>query len=292
MRVLILGVTGMLGHKLFNLMSLHDDFDVYGVARNIDGLTGFYKPEFLKRIKSNINAEKFDSLLRTIANIKPDVVINCINSVGPADYHTMLTVNSLLPHRIALVCQTTGARLIHISTDHVFDGVKGKYRETDIPDAKDLYGRSKNLGEVDYPNCVTLRISTIGHEIKGKCGLVEWFLAQEEKVKGQTGVIYTAVPTTEFAHIISNYIIPNGKLSGLYHVSTNPISKYELLKLIATIYGKKIEIEPDDCFVSDRSLNSSMFREQTKYVTPEWPILVSEMYDDYFNYSFGKKIGG
>lgn len=296
LKVLILGVTGMLGHKLFNLMSMHDGFDVYGVARSIDGLTGFFQPEMLKKIKTNIDGENIDSVLRTVVNIKPDVVINCIGVIKQApavrDHQTILSINSLLPHRLALVCRVAGARLIHISTDCVFDGHKGNYTEKDLPNATDLYGRSKSLGEIAYPNCITLRTSIIGHELKGKYGLIEWFLAQQGRVKGYTKAIYSGFPTTELERIIREYVITNSKLEGLFHVSSNSISKYGLLKMVAAIYGKQIEIEPDESFICDRSLDSSLFRKTAGYIPPEWPVLIEEMYKDYFKYSYGKKIGG
>lgn len=292
MKILILGVTGMLGHKLFNLFSRNEDFDVYGTARSIDGLTERFSQASLKHIKANIDGENMESLLRTVVHIKPDLVMNCIGIIKQlpiaGDHQKVLAVNSLLPHRLVLVCQATGARLIQFSTDCVFNGRKGNYTENDIPDATDLYGRSKSLGEIRYPNCLTLRVPVIGHELKGKCGLVEWFLAQEGKVKGYTNVIFSGFPTTEIERILREYVIPNHSLEGLYHVSAKPISKYELLKIIAEKYGKRIGIEPWDHLTCDRSLNSESFRNLTGYVPPEWPELIDHMYQDYLQSPYGK----
>jgi dTDP-4-dehydrorhamnose reductase len=163
----------------------------------------------------------------------------------------------------------------------VFSGKQGNYTEDDPPDATDLYGQTKFLGEVKGPNCVTLRTSIIGHELSGRYGLIDWFLAQKDKVRGYTQAIYTGFPTIEMARIISDYVIPNGELSGLYHVSSAPISKHDLLSLVAKRYNKKITIEPYDDFICDRSLDSGRFRNATGYAPPPWEKLVEAMHVDF-----------
>ncbi len=171
--------------------------------------------------------------------------------------------------------------MIHISTDCVFDGKKGNYSDNDHANADDLYGRTKYLGEVTYPHCVTLRTSIIGHELKGRYGLIDWFLSQEGHTRGYTRALYSGFPTIELARIISDYVLPNESLSGTYHVSSDTISKYELLKKVAQKYGKKIDIEPFSDFVLDRSLDSSLFMEKTGYIPPSWSDLIDEMHNDY-----------
>ena len=171
--------------------------------------------------------------------------------------------------------------MIHISTDCVFNGIKGNYTEKDFADADDLYGRSKFLGEVDYPHCLTLRTSIIGHELKGGLGLVEWFMAQPGPVEGFTKAIFSGFPTVEIANIIGNHAIPHPQLSGLYQVSADPISKYDLLKLIAGQYGRQIAIEPSAELKIDRSLNSDRFRSASGYMPPAWPKLVARMHEHY-----------
>jgi len=171
--------------------------------------------------------------------------------------------------------------MIHISTDGVFDGKRGGHTERDEVNISDVYGMSKFLGEVNYPHCLTLRTSIIGHELKGKRGLVEWFLSQKKDVRGYTKAIYSGLPTIELAEIISDYILPNDNLAGIYHVSSEPISKYDLLCLIADRYVKKIEIKPSDKVAIDRSLDSSIFRSLTGYTPPSWPELINKMYLDY-----------
>ena len=149
-----------------------------------------------------------------------------------------------------------------------------------------FYGRSKFLGEVDYPHCVTLRTSIIGHELKGKLGLIEWFLAQEGIVRGYSHVIYSGFPTIELTRIISDYILPNPELTGVYNISSNPVSKYELLKMVAERYGKHIEIKPCGDLRLDRSLDSSKFRGETGYIPPSWAEMIDKMYDDYKRSSY------
>lgn len=152
------------------------------------------------------------------------------------------------------------------------------YTEADVSDAKDLYGRSKYMGEVDYPYAITLRTSIIGHELDGARSLVGWFLAQEGSVKGFKRAIFSGLPTVEIARIIRDFVIPRPDLHGLYHVSAEPIDKYELLRLVAQVYGKNIEIISDDKLAIDRSLDSSRFRELTGYNPPSWPALVQVMH--------------
>ncbi|HXY53932.1 MAG TPA: SDR family oxidoreductase [Nitrospirota bacterium] len=284
-KILILGITGMLGHSLFIRLSERTDFSVLGTSRRYDGLEGWLSPQLLQKVRNNIDVNDFDSVHSIVNEIRPDVVINCIGIVKqlPEAKNSLLSIsiNSLFPHQLARTCETVGARMIHISTDCVFSGKKGAYTEEDFPDANDLYGRTKLLGEVDYPRCVTLRTSIIGHELKGRHGLIEWFLSQEGKVRGFTRAIYSGFPTIEMGNIISDWVIPNKGLHGLYHVSSDPISKYELLRLVAERYGKKIEIEPFDDFVLDRSLDSKRFRAATGYRPPRWPELVDAMYRDF-----------
>ena len=281
-KILIIGVTGMLGHTLFTALSTQKNREVSATARSREGLSRWFSPELTKQIHPNTDADNFDSVLRVMADVKPAVVVNCVGIVKqlPAakDPLVSIALNSLFPHRLALACKAVGARMIHISTDCVFSGAKGRYTEKDPSDADDLYGKTKFLGEVAYPHCVTLRTSIIGHELKGKYGLVEWFLSQEGKVQGYTHAVYSGFPTVEIARIISDYVVPNAGLHGLFQVSSEPISKMELLKLVAKQYNKRVELVPFDDFRSDRSLDSGNFRKVTGYVPPSWPALVENMH--------------
>lgn len=283
----------MLGHVMFNLLSLRQDFDVYATVRNSASLEKWFSSGLMKKIRMDVDVDNFDTVIRVIESIKPDVLINCIGLIKQlpiADEPLpAIAINSLLPHRIALACGAYGTRMIHISTDCVFNGSKGNYTENDQSNAKDLYGRSKFLGEVAYPHCITLRTSIIGHELRGKLSLIEWFLAQEGRVRGFKKAIYSGFPTIELAHIICDYVMPNPELKGVYHVSSLPVSKYDLLKLVAERYGKKIEIEPFEDFALDRSLDSTLFQKETGYRPPPWTELIDAMYKHYVEFGYQEK---
>ncbi len=280
-RVLVVGAAGMLGHVLLSVLSGRSELEVFATARSIEGLDRWFPPELLGKIRGGVDAERFETVLHALDAVRPCAVVNCIGVIKqlPAakDPVVSISVNSLFPHRLARACAQVGARMIHVSTDCVFSGEKGNYRESDHPDAADLYGRTKLLGEVDAAGCVTLRTSLIGHELAGRHGLVEWFLAQEGAVKGFARAVFSGFPTVEMARIVAERILPDDRLSGLYHVSSAPVTKYDLLRLVAKEYGKRIGIERDEEFTCDRSLDSSRFREATGYEPPAWPELVARM---------------
>lgn len=281
-KVLVLGVSGMLGNAVLRVFAQGDDYSVVGSARSA-GVLNLLPPELREQVICGVDVENTDSLVRLFTLARPDVVINCIGLVKQLaeadDPLAAIPINSLLPHRLARLCDVAGARLIHMSTDCVFAGTRGMYGEQDLPDAQDLYGRSKYLGEVDYPHTVTLRTSIIGHELNSAHSLVGWFLAQRGPVKGFTRAIFSGLPTMELARVMRDFVIPNADLQGLYHVSAEPINKFELLKLVAQAYGKSITIMPDDKMVIDRSLDSSRFRQITGYQPPTWPELVCRMHE-------------
>ena len=282
-KVLILGVTGMLGHTLYKEMSKKLEYEIYGTTRNSAGLDDYFTQEEIKSIRSGVDADNFDTVIKAIASVQPHIIINCIGIIKQLpianDPLTAITVNAQLPHRISLVARSADARLIHISTDCVFNGEKGNYTEEDPSNAEDLYGRSKLLGEVSYPHCVTLRTSIIGHELKTEFSLIDWFMSQKSEINGFTKAIYSGFPTYEMVNIITNYVIPNKELSGLYHVSSDAISKYDLLGIMKDVYKKDIKINPYDDFVLDRSLDSNKFMTLTGYKAPSWKVMLTDMYN-------------
>lgn len=281
-RVLVLGASGMLGNAVLRLLADSPGFAVAGTVRSA-GAQRLLPAPLRERLIAGIDIENADSLARAFAEAKPDVVVNCIGVVKQLaeadDPLAAIPINALLPHRLARLAAVAGARLVHVSTDCVFSGARGMYTEADFPDANDLYGRSKYLGEVDYPNAVTLRTSIIGHELASAHGLVGWFLAQQGGVKGFRRAVFSGLPTVELARVIRDHVVPDRELHGLWHVSATPINKYELLKLVAEAYGRDIEIAPDERLVIDRSLDSSRFRGRTGYQPPAWPDLVRRMRD-------------
>jgi dTDP-4-dehydrorhamnose reductase len=281
-KILILGAAGMLGNTLYRYFRDKTPHMVIGASRNKIVSENMRHAENAILI-SGIDVENIDALTQLLNKYRPDMVINCVGIIKQRDDAddplTVLPINALLPHRLYQLCGLLGARLIHFSTDCVFSGKKGMYTEDDIPDAYDLYGRSKLLGEVSATNAITIRTSLIGHELDSNKSLVNWFLSQSETVLGYHRAIFSGLPTVEIARIIDQYIISDLSLSGLVQLSAQPIDKYTLLSLIKATYGKTIEIQPDDKVVIDRSLDSTSFKKQTGYQPPSWEELISSMYD-------------
>ncbi|MEX2007804.1 MAG: SDR family oxidoreductase [Candidatus Levyibacteriota bacterium] len=285
-KVLIVGMTGMLGHTLFTELSKDENLVVYGTARElVESLAKHLAPEQLKRVYLNVDADNLDSVRKVFDEIKPDFVVNCIGLIkqrpDAKDPLSAIHLNAVLPHQLAKLTEDVGGRYMQVSTDCVFDGVKGNYTEEDKEFASDIYGTTKRLGEVDYGNALTIRTSIIGHELKSYASLVDWFLSQEGEVNGFTKAVFSGFPTVYLADIIDKYIIPNKNLKGLYHVSAEPISKYDLISLIAKRYSKEIKINPSEQLVIDRSLDSTRFRQETGFVSPSWEELVPIMHEHF-----------
>jgi len=262
MRILILGGSGMLGHKLVQRLSPR--FDVFATVRD-DGEV-LISREFVQRTQllPNIDVSSDSALTKAIKSSRPDAVINAVGIVKQHptanDVINTLTINSILPHRLSQFGHRYGFRLITISTDCVFSGEKGNYSEADTPDATDLYGRSKILGEVNEGNCLTLRSSIIGRELDTSFGLFEWFLANRRgRVNGFVNAIYSGFPTIVFADIIGHLLSDHPDLRGLYHISSKPIDKFRLLSIANEVFDSHVTIECDETFRIDRSLDSSRF---------------------------------
>lgn len=278
-RVLVLGSTGMLGNALMRLLAASDGVEVWGTARRMPA--AFRGKAFEDRILTGIDVEDIDSVIHVFGEVRPRSIVNCVGLVKQLaavdDPLRAIPINALLPHRLARLSRAVGARFVHISTDCVFSGTKGNYTESDAADAQDLYGQSKHLGEVDYPNAITLRTSIIGHELDSAHGLIGWFLAQHGPVRGYRKAIFSGLPTFELGRVIRDHVLPRRELRGIYHVSAAPIAKYDLLRLVAEEYGRSNEIAPDDAVVIDRSLDSTRFRLATGYAPPSWPELIRSM---------------
>jgi dTDP-4-dehydrorhamnose reductase len=282
-KIIILGADGMLGHKIFSFF-YGKELNVVGTIKEINKNNELFISKYKKNIKKGFNADNFEDFKKLFYLEKPDYVVNCIGIIKQLDVSNnpiiSISLNSLFPHKIAEICIKSGVKLIHFSTDCVFSGSKGNYSEEDCPDATDLYGKSKLLGEVGYGNCLTLRTSIIGHELGTKNGLIEWFLSQDKEINGYLNSIFTGFPTVEIANILYNKILKSD-LKGLYHLSSEPISKSELLKITDNTYGKNIKIIPFENIKEDRSLNSTKFRYLTNYQPPKWIDLISYMHEDY-----------
>lgn len=272
----------MLGNAILRLFAQSPGYQVFGSVRS-PAARRLLPNELHPNLIVSGDVENMDSLTHLFAVVHPDVVINCVGLVkqlaAADDPLAAIPINSLLPHRLARLCEGFGTRLVHMSTDCVFSGAKGMYTESDTSDAKDLYGRSKYLGEVDYSHAVTLRTSIIGHELDGARGLIGWFLAQEGFVKGYRRAIFSGLPTVEVARVIRDHVIPHPELHGVYHVSADSVNKFDLLTLVAKTYRKAIDISADDQMVIDRSLDSTRFRQETGFAPKVWPELIRSMRD-------------
>ena len=283
---MILGAGGMLGHKLCQTLR---SGDVVGVVRKSPAAYERFTEAYDGvRLMGGVDVLEPGRMEDVVRQIRPSFVINCIGVVKQLDEaddpYLAVAINSLLPHRLAGLCAEIGARLVHISTDCVFDGARGSYRETDHPSARDLYGRSKSLGETTAAeaSAITLRTSFIGREIGSPAhGLLEWFLAQEGgRVNGLDGVIYTGLTSLELTRVIRLLIDGHADLHGTFHVASEAISKHDLLLLIRRVYGLDIEIRRVDKPSFDRSLLMGPFSRETGYTAPSWAEMIQELHED------------
>ena len=282
MKILVLGGDGMLGHQLFKQLKKNHEVKVtLRQALPVYKLYSLFQPEY---VYPGVDVRSTERLSTALNDFTPHAVINAVGVIKqqPAanEYIPSIEINSLFPHRLAKLCSSVKARMIHLSTDCVFSGKKGMYNEQDVPDPVDLYGRSKLLGEVDAENCLTLRTSMVGPELSRKKSLLEWFLSQEGSVKGFKRAIFSGFTTIELSRIIEQIIVDYPRFNGIYHVSAEPISKFSLLSLIKDYLSLSIIIEPDKEFACDRSLDSTRFRSQFGYTPPSWESMVDELCRD------------
>jgi len=279
MRILILGGDGMLGHQVFkSLSSRHDvrvtlrqslsaykDFNLFNAENAYEG----------------IEVGSMDRLIDVLGEFQPEAVVNAVGIVKQRstakESIPSLEINSLFPHRLSGLCRALSIRMVHMSTDCVFSGSRGNYQETDGSDAEDLYGRTKYLGEVYDSHCVTLRTSVIGRELSRSQGLLEWFLSQRGSVQGFKNALFNGFTTLELSRIIEKILMEYPEKGGLYHVSSDPISKFDLLTLIKRKMGLRIEITPTEEPRLDRSLDSTRFRTEFNYTPPTWEEMIGEL---------------
>jgi dTDP-4-dehydrorhamnose reductase len=288
MKILIFGTTGMLGHTLFNYLGQNNsDLNTFGLVRDESDFRLFTKRQEKKLISAKFDI-RHEDIRNIIEKVEPNLVLNCIGLIKQDNksksFIDSISINSLLPHIFSKVCDDKKIRLIHFSTDCVFSGTKGNYSEKDTPDCNDVYGLTKLLGEVNNPNHLTLRTSIIGHELKKNLGLLEWFLNEKNEIKGFSNAIFSGLTTLEIAKFVKNFIIPEPNISGIYHLSSKPISKYNLLKMINDLYNVNHKITKFDEIMIDRSLNSNQLRKVTGYSPPEWDQMISEMKEWNKNY--------
>jgi dTDP-4-dehydrorhamnose reductase len=287
MRVLIFGGTGMLGHTLLRRMA--GKFDVWTTIRGSFSDVERYGIYQNATTIENVEAGDIVSVSKAFDYAQPEIVINAVGLIkhkfAESARAQTIYLNSTFPQRLAEISSKRGARFITISTDCVFDGKKGLYTEEDHPDASDLYGTSKAAGEVAEGDSLVIRTSIIGRELNRGHSIVEWFLRHRGGiVNGFTKAIYSGFPSIVLADIISDIIRDHTGLRGLYHISSDPISKFDLLCLLNKHYNPGIEIAPSEDLVIDRSLDSSRFRQLTGFVPRSWDEMIFEMASDPFQY--------
>ncbi|MDC0863355.1 SDR family oxidoreductase [Candidatus Pelagibacter sp.] len=281
-KILILGSTGLLGSTLLKYFSKKKNFQCFGAIRKDLDIDKLKNIKNIKLYKINYNNKK--NILKIFNEIKPDLIINCIGVVKQITHKKKLSeivkVNSFFPHYLAeLISLQKKIRLIHFSTDCVFLGQKGNYKEDDLPDAHDIYGRSKLLGELSYRNTLTLRTSIIGHELETNYSLLNWFLSQKKSIEGYKNAFFSGLSALEVANFLDKFIIPNKKIEGIFHLSGKVISKYNLLNLIKVVYKKDIKININRKMKIDRSLNSNSLKRITGYKPKSWNKIIKEMFE-------------
>ncbi len=282
-RVLIFGAAGMLGHKLYQQLSR--DFDISGTIRTPFATVSGYGIFEAGRIISEVNATVPDQINAAVKTVQPDVVVNCVGVVKSLEKEVGMvanvSLNALLPHLLQAACERHHARLIQISTDCVFLGQRGGYREADSADAGDVYGRTKYLGEVSAENALTLRTSFIGRELATSRGLVEWFLSNRGgEVKGFSRAVFSGLTSLELSRVIGMLIRDHPGLSGIYHLAAKPIDKFRLLTLVRDAMQLDIKVAKDGKLNINRSLNADLLKAATGYRPPDWETMIREMAAD------------
>lgn len=292
-RVLVLGGTGMLGHKLAQVLQRERPLDLTVAVTTRCAASELEKHPILGSLDvwGGVRAEDFDSVTRAVGEFRPTAVLNAIGLVKQdpkaRDPLPALRVNAVFPHRLAALCRACGVRLVHFSTDCVFSGRQGGYRESDPPDPEDLYGRAKLLGEVDGEGCLTLRTSIVGRELRGRRGLLEWFLSQAgtPRVSGYARAVFSGLTTLALAERVGRLLREHPRLSGVWHVASEPVSKLDLLQRFRELYGLDVEIEPDDRVRCNRSLDSRAFEQATGLPRPTWDEMIEGLHRDPTPYS-------
>lgn len=274
----------MLGHMIVRILSAQHD--VYGTssARNDDA------PSFSKVLPKENWVDQLDvanwlAVEAIISKIQPDVIINCIGVVkqklNSRNISDAIYLNSLIPHKLAQFCESAAIRFIHISTDCVFEGTPGIKLLSDTPNATDVYGTTKRLGEVNSDKALTLRTGFVGRQLSGSEGLFEWVRAQKgKKITGFRNAIYSGLTTMALARVIQQVIEFNELLSGLYQVASEPISKFDLITHLNVLWDLGLTVTPDTTFVCDRSLDGSCFSDVTNITIPSWEEMLVEFVKD------------
>jgi dTDP-4-dehydrorhamnose reductase len=290
MRVLVLGAGGMMGHMACRVLGVSHEVvgTIRGAWNERSAIANFLPQEACVDSVDVLDAQQ---LVRVVESVGPDVVVNCVGIVkqlsAAKDALQSIECNSLLPHRLGAVCSERGARLIHLSTDCVFSGQKGMYTEDDLPDPVDLYGRSKLLGETTAGEGLTLRTSIVGRQIAGSTSFFEWILSSRgQRVCGFERAVYSGLTTMTLARTIDRIIVEHTDLTGVWHVASEPITKFELIVRLNRLLDLDMTVDRDEDMECDRSLDGSRFEKHTGIVIPSWDAMLDEFVADQLSYRF------
>lgn len=283
-KILILGIDGMIGHKIAQL--LEQENNLFGTTRKTIG------PKKLGLKTSNLIKKDFDKnqSLGFLDNLNPDIIINCIGittrRINNDNISNLEFINSRLPHYLNEWTEKNDKRLIHFSTDCVYSGKSGMYTESDNPDAIDLYGKSKAIGEINNTKALTIRTSLIGREVYNHTELFEWLYKNKSgKVYGYENVYYSGLTTIRMSKILEKIINYYPDLQGVFNISSKPITKYSLLKLINRHFKFEIQVKKDLKIKSNKVLISKKITEITDIEIPTWEDLILEFKEDCVKYS-------
>jgi len=268
MKLLILGGKGMAGHVITAYFIQKPEYEVFYTSRDPKDKNSLY-----------LDVTDSNKVEKIIETIKPNIVINCVgilNEYASDNRLLAFQVNSLLPHQLSRLVERYQGKLIQISTDCVFSGMKGDYTEDDIPDGTSVYAETKRLGEIISDKHLTIRTSIIGPELKEDgIGLFLWFMKQKGKIKGYQQVLWNGITTLELAKAIETMIKHN--ISELYHLgSERKISKFTLLKMMEEVFEKTdVEIIPDSEITLDRTIRNT--RTDFQYLIPSYEEMLYEL---------------
>lgn len=283
MKLLILGGSGLIGHKLWQILSVRFG-DVYTTIRKSKDSLQKFEIFDSNKVIENVDVIDFSSVENILNDLSPDVILNCIGITKRRpeinEPIKALKINSIFPHELSKWCAKNNRKMIHFSTDCVFNGKEGNYTEDSLTTAEDNYGRTKAFGEVkNDPNALTIRSSFIGRELSHGSELLEWFLSQNGKViKGFQKAFYSGVSTIEMSKVVGDIIEYHPDLTGLYQLTTDsPISKFELLNIAKDSFNMNIEIVPDSDFYNNNTLNGKKLKQVIEYTAPSWQTMLDEL---------------
>ena len=286
MKIIVLGASGLIGSYMFRELS--KTFETFGTIRKSKIK---YKDIALfksNKIIDNIDILNLDNLNKLLESLKPNIIVNCIGVTKRKISDNLLDVikiNSIFPHELVKWGLINSARIIHFSTDCVFNGLTGNYNEKSNTNAFDIYGKTKALGEIQYDNCLTIRSSFIGRELFDKTELLEWVISNNgKKIKGFKKTMYSGVSALFLSKFIKNIINDHIKLNGLFQLSTDiPISKYDLICLIRDCFDLNIEIIPENNKYHCPTLDNSKLKNKMNFEIPSWKEMLVELKNNKIN---------